>query len=131
MAASAPASTFSHLPDLGSYFIPPTAGYNWGIIHGRNAIDIANSCGTQNKASADGVIAIATETGWNGGFGKYIKATHSNGTETIYGHLSKVLVSVGQVVAQGEVIALMGTTGNSTGCHLHFEVHGAKNPLAK
>lgn len=122
---------FSQLPSLGDYFIIPTTGYDWGIIHGRNGVDMANSCGTPIYAAADGGVAIATEIGWNGGFGKYIKLTHSNGTETIYGHLSKVLVSPGTAVSKGNKIALMGTTGNSTGCHLHFEVHGAKNPLAK
>ena len=122
---------FSQLPDLADYFMLPTSGYDWGIIHGRNGVDIANSCGTPIYAAADGNIVIATEIGWNGGFGKYIKLTHSNGTETVYGHLSKVLVSAGTAISKGAKIALMGTTGNSTGCHLHFEVHGAKNPLAK
>ena len=122
---------FSQLPDLADYFMLPTSGYDWGIIHGRNGVDIANSCGTPIYAAADGNIVIATEIGWNGGFGKYIKLTHSNGTETVYGHLSKVLVSAGTAISKGAKIALMGTTGNSTGCHLHFEVHGAKNPLVK
>ncbi len=124
---------FTHLPDLGDYFIRPTTGIitRNGAIHGRNGIDIANSYGTPIKAAADGVVAISDASGYNGGYGRYIKLSHGNGTETLYGHASKLLVEVGQSVHKGDVIALMGSTGNSTGNHLHFEVHGAKNPLAK
>lgn len=122
---------FSYLPDLGSFFMLPTSGFNWGKIHGRNGVDIANSCGTPIYAAGEGTVATADETGWNGGFGKYIKMSHANGTETIYAHASKLKVEKGQNVEKGQIIALMGTTGRSTGCHLHFEVHGARNPLAK
>lgn len=124
-------TSFLHLPDLGDYFKFPTFGFNWGRIHGRNGVDMANSCGTPVYAAADGTVTIADSTGYNGGFGKYIKISHPNGTETLYGHASKILVEVGQVVGKGDKIMLMGTTGRSTGCHLHFEVHGARNPLAK
>jgi LysM repeat protein len=122
---------FSYLPDLGSFFMIPTNGFNWGKIHGRNGVDVANSCGTTIYAASDGVITTSDDTGYNGGFGKYIKISHSNGTETVYAHASKLKVVVGDNVSKGQAIALMGTTGRSTGCHLHFEVHGAKNPLAK
>lgn len=124
-------SSFLHLPDLGDFFKFPTFGFNWGRIHGRNGVDIANSCGTPVYAAADGTVVIADSVGYNGGFGKYIKIAHPNGTETLYGHGSELLVDVGQVVGRGDKIMLMGTTGRSTGCHLHFEVHGARNPLAK
>ena len=122
---------FSYLPDLGSFFMLPTSGFNWGKIHGRNGVDIANSCGTAIYAASDGVVTTADDTGYNGGFGKYIKISHSNGTETVYAHASKLKVVAGENVSKGQTIALMGTTGRSTGCHLHFEVHGAKNPLAR
>ena len=125
------AQKFGYLPDLGDYFRIPTTGYNWGILHNRNGIDVANSCGTAIYAAADGTVTTAATSGWNGGFGKNVKISHPNGTETLYGHLSKVLVKVGQVVGRGDKIGLMGTTGRSTGCHLHFEVHGARNPLAR
>jgi murein DD-endopeptidase MepM/ murein hydrolase activator NlpD len=131
VAAARTTAQFSHLPDLKDYFLLPTYGYNWGRIHGRNGVDIANSCGTPIVAAADGTVTVAAEAGYNGGFGKYIKISHPNGTETLYAHASKLLVAVGQVVGKGQKIALMGTTGRSTGCHLHFEVHGARNPLAK
>lgn len=125
------AKRFAYLPDLGDYFKLPTTGYNWGTIHGRNGVDIANACGTPIYASADGVVEIAVSSGWNGGFGNHIKITHANGTETLYAHLSKLLVSARTNVLKGDKIGLMGTTGRSTGCHLHLEVHGARNPLAK
>lgn len=122
---------FSYLPNLSSYFILPTTGYDWGIIHGRNGVDVANSCGTPVYAAANGNVAIAQESGWNGGYGRYLKLVHPNGTETLYAHLSKKYVFIGDSITQGQLIGLIGTTGHSTGCHLHFEVHGAKNPFAK
>ena len=122
---------FSYLPNLYDYFIAPTTGYNWGKAHGRNAVDVANSCGTPIYASAQGTVASTASSGWNGGAGKYVKIFHPNGTETLYAHLSKVIAKTGEYVSKGELIGLMGSTGNSTGCHLHFEVHGAKNPLLK
>lgn len=131
LAGSSGSQRFSYLPDLGSYFFIPTIGHNWGRIHGRNSVDIANSCGTPIYAAADGVATIVDAAGWNGGFGEFIKLIHPNGTETVYAHASKLLITAGQSVARGQQIANMGTTGHSTGCHLHFEVHGAKNPLAK
>ena len=126
------AQRFSALPDLNSYFgLPAPLGYNWGKIHGRNGVDIANACGTPIFASADGTVNLAKTSGYNGGFGKFVRITHPNGTETLYAHASKILVAAGQFVSKGTQIALMGTTGRSTGCHVHFEVHGAQNPLSK
>ncbi|MBI2626778.1 MAG: M23 family metallopeptidase [Parcubacteria group bacterium] len=122
---------FSRLPDLGSFFLIPTTGRNWGLIHGRNGVDIANRCGEPIYAAASGNIVGTKSSGWNGGAGKYIKINHSNNTETFYAHLSKILVEIGENVSRGQLIGLMGATGKSTGCHLHFEVHGAKNPLAR
>lgn len=125
------ATRFAYLPTLSGYFMQPATGYNWGRIHGRNGVDVANSCGTSIYASADGSVAISDAVGYNGGFGKYIKLVHPNGTETLYAHASQLLAFVGQNVSRGQKIALMGSTGRSTGCHVHFEVHGAKNPLAR
>lgn len=122
---------FAYLPDFGDYFMLPTSGYNWGRIHGRNGVDMANKCGTPIYAAADGSVATSDGTGYNGGFGKYIKLIHDNGTETLYAHATKLLVGAGESVAKGQQIALMGSTGRSTGCHLHFEVHGARNPMIK
>ncbi len=127
------ANRFSKLPrfsDFAPYFRPTSGGYNWKIMHGRNGIDVANSCGTPIYTAADGTVTTADSVGWNGGFGKFIKIAHAGGIETVYAHNSKILVEVGQFVQGGQQISLMGTTGRSTGCHLHFEVHGAQNPLA-
>lgn len=129
--SSSSAKPFAYLPNLGDFYMLPTNGYNWGRIHGRNGVDIANSCGTPIYAAADGSVSIADGVGYNGGFGKYIKLIHSNGTETVYAHATKLLTTAGENVQRGQMIALMGSTGRSTGCHLHFEVHGARNPLAK
>lgn len=125
------AKRFAYLPTLSGYFMQPATGYSWGRIHGRNGVDIANSCGTPIYAAADGTVAIADTIGYNGGFGKFIKINHPNGTETLYAHASRLLASVGEFVGRGQQIAAMGSSGRSTGCHVHFEVHGAKNPLAK
>lgn len=122
---------FANLPKLDGYFISPASGYNWGKIHGRNGVDVANKCGTPIYAAADGIVARIKDAGYNGGYGIYLMLTHANGTETLYAHHTKNLVSLGDKVKQGQQISIMGTTGRSTGCHLHFEVHGAKNPLAK
>lgn len=131
LAAAGTAKRFAYLPDLSSFFSLPALGFNWGRIHGRNGVDIANSCGTPIYAASDGSIASTKTSGWNGGFGKFIKLVHSNGTETLYAHLSKILIKPGEYISKNQEIALMGSTGRSTGCHLHFEVHGAKNPLAR
>jgi len=113
------------------WLIIPTTGYNWGRIHSYNGVDVANDCGTPIYAAAAGTVILSDASGWNGGYGKYIKIQHSNGVVTLYAHASSLLVDAGQSVGQGQLIAYMGTTGRSTGCHLHFEVRGATNPLAK
>ncbi len=105
-------------------------GMRWGRPH--KGIDIANSVGTPIYASADGVIEKA---GWNnGGYGNVVDIRHTDGSLTRYGHNSKILMQAGQPVRQGQMIALMGSTGFSTGPHSHFEIHpsgkGAVNPIA-
>jgi murein DD-endopeptidase MepM/ murein hydrolase activator NlpD len=125
------AKRFAYLPTLSGYFMQPANGYNWGRIHGRNGVDIANSCGTPIYAAADGTITLSDAVGYNGGFGKFIKISHLNDTETLYAHASRLLTTIGEFVGRGQQIAVMGSTGRSTGCHVHFEVHGARNPLAK
>ncbi|MGC9046603.1 MAG: M23 family metallopeptidase [Minisyncoccia bacterium] len=125
----------STLVDLKGYFIMPVQGYNWGILHSYNAVDIAAPCGRPVKASASGLILeLSGDDSWNDGYGNYVFIGHLNGTKTRYAHLSKVLVKVGDYVSQGDVIGLVGNTGNThgpTGCHVHFEVYGAKNPFAR
>lgn len=120
----------STLPSYPNYYSIPTTGINWGILHATNAVDIANRCGTTVNASAEGLIT-EVRIGWNSGYGNYVEIQHPNGTETIYAHLNKIGVKDGEYVSGGDPIGLMGDSGYSTGCHLHFEIHGAKNPFAK
>ncbi len=118
------------VPETDGYFGYPTTGRNYGVIHSTNGVDISNSCGTAIYASASGVVE-SSQDGWNGGYGSYIKVKHPNGVVTLYAHLSSRISQTGDSVEKGQLIGLMGTTGRSTGCHLHFEVRGAKNPLAR
>jgi len=120
----------SSVGQANNWLIYPTTGFVWGRIHSNNGVDVANHCGTPIYAAAAGQVILSDGTGWNGGYGKYIKIQHPNGVVTLYAHATQLLVSVGESVIQGQLIAYMGTTGRSTGCHLHFEVRGAKNPLA-
>ncbi|MEB3309233.1 MAG: peptidoglycan DD-metalloendopeptidase family protein [Snowella sp.] len=97
-----------------------TSGYGrrWGRMH--RGIDIAAPIGTPIMASASGEVITA---GWNsGGFGNLVKLRHADGSVTLYAHNSRILVRTGQFVAQGQQIAEMGSTGRSTGPHLHFEI---------
>jgi LysM repeat protein len=114
---------------VGYYMRPVIGGVKTQGLHGYNGIDIGLPTGSTLFASAAGQVIIARNSGWNGGYGKYIVISHYNGTQTVYGHLSEVLAYEGQTVAQGQVIGLTGNTGKSTGPHLHFEVRGAKNPF--
>lgn len=98
-------------------------------IHGYNGVDLAGSLGSSIRAAAKGEVIVSKSSGWNGGYGQYIVIKHSNGTQTLYAHLSSNSVGVGEVVGQGQVIGAMGNSGRSTGSHLHFEVRGAKNPF--
>lgn len=84
------------------------------------ALDLARAIGTPIKAADNGYVVVA---GWsNVGYGNYIVIDHGNGLQTLYGHLSRIFVKAGDVVTRGAVIGNMGSTGNSTGPHLHFEV---------
>lgn len=117
----------------GSKMAWPTVGtritqyFSWK----HTGVDIANKIGTPLYAADDGVVEIAAG-GWNGGYGNTIVINHGGGIKTRYGHASKLFVKVGDQVKKGENIATMGSTGRSTGSHLHFEVlvNGVrKNPL--
>lgn len=104
-------------------------GWRWGRMH--RGIDVANNVGTEIVAARDGRVVFS---GWHdGGYGYLVELQHDDGTITRYAHNSRLLVSVGQQVSQGSTISLMGSTGRSTGPHLHFEIHspgkGALNPL--
>lgn len=94
----------------------PYPGAGGSTNHG--GLDIGASMGSNVYAALGGTI---TSSGWNGGYGNAITIDHGNGLSTLYGHMSQLIASVGQMVAPGQVIGLVGSTGNSTGPHLHFE----------
>ena len=104
-------------------------GWRWGRMH--KGIDVAGPVGTPIVASATGVVSYS---GYNdGGFGYLVEIDHADGSMTRYAHNNRILVSSGQQVAQGQQVAEMGSTGFSTGPHLHFEIHspqGTVNPMA-
>jgi murein DD-endopeptidase MepM/ murein hydrolase activator NlpD len=129
----APTTTIIKKPKInapsyaGYYMRPIEGGRKSQKIHGYNAVDLANSCGTPVMAAASGDVLIGRGTGWNAGYGHYIVLVHPNGTQTLYAHLSENIATEGWHVTQGQVIGYIGSTGKSTGCHLHFEIRGAKN----
>jgi len=119
---------------------PAGSGYLWPTTVRRitqyfgwrhTGIDIAGPVGTPIYASLAGEV-IKSGCGWNGGYGCYIIIDHGGGVRTLYGHNSQLYVSAGDSVSQGDTIAAMGSTGRSTGSHVHFEVivsGGKQNPL--
>ena len=106
---------------------PITSGFTfrWGRWH--FGVDLDLETGDSVRAAFDGVMRISKWDG--GGYGNYLLVRHYNGLETLYGHLSKPLVPVGTFVKAGQVIGLGGSTGRSTGSHLHFEVRYEGNPI--
>lgn len=135
-------SSFNNVVPVSSVLAPAGSGYLWpsdarvitqyfGLTH--NALDISGGgIGTRVYATKAGTV-ITSQCGWNGGYGCYIKIDHGNGVVSLYGHASKLLVNAGDYVTQGQNIMLMGSTGHSTGPHVHFEilVNGKNvNPLS-
>lgn len=121
--------------ELGIGLIRPVSGTvtsrfgaRWG--RGHKGIDIGAPKGTTIVAAASGTVTVS-QYGYSGGYGNYIILSHENGIQTVYGHCTDLLVNVGTYVSQGQPIATVGSTGNSTGNHLHLEirVNGvAQNP---
>ena len=110
----------------GSFIWPVNGGYisdTFGSDRNHKGLDIAAPSGTDIYASDSGTVIDA---GWNdGGYGNYVMIDHGNGYITLYGHASEVYVNAGDTVSQGQLIAAVGTTGDSTGNHCHFEVRYA------
>jgi Peptidase family M23/LysM domain len=113
----------------GGFTHPAPGAIRTQGIHGYNAVDLAGGHGSAIRSAGAGEVIVAKSSGWNGGYGQYIVVKHSNGSQTLYAHLSSISVGVGAYVNQGQVIGAMGNTGKSTGTHLHFEVRGATNPF--
>jgi murein DD-endopeptidase MepM/ murein hydrolase activator NlpD len=123
------------LVGFGTFVWPTTehwlSGYHYDPSVGHYGIDLAGSLGNGIFATDAGVIVYA---GWNNwGYGNVIVVDHGNDWQSLYAHLSQINVGCGQSVGQGELIGLMGSTGNSSGPHLHFELmntqYGKVNPL--
>jgi LysM repeat protein len=124
-------NTNSSIANTTGYFVNPVPGYSRRSqgLHGpgNRGVDLAAPTGTPIYASASGTVLLA-RVGWNGAYGNMVVITHSNGTKTLYAHMSKIATSTGKSVYKGEIIGYVGSTGRSTGPHLHFEVFNAKNP---
>ncbi len=97
-----------------------------GALAYHSGVDLAGPKGTMIRATSDGQISL---TGWRGAYGQMVEVKHDFGFATRYGHLSKILVKPGQTVKRGEVIAVQGSTGRSTGNHLHYEVRYNGNAI--
>ena len=109
----------------GSMIFPIGPGFHYmsrGFtgVSAHNGLDLCGAYGTPIYAAQSGVVTYASAT--SGGYGRHVIIDHGGGVQTLYGHCSSLVVSAGQVVSQGQVIAYMGSTGNSTGNHCHFEV---------
>ena len=105
------------------WFEPPYAGYP----HFHTGIDLVAPFGRPVFAADDGIVALVGSS--SSGYGNYVVIAHAGGFDTLYGHLSTALVKVGQSVTQGTVVGLEGSTGNSTGPHLHFELRVSQRPV--
>lgn len=118
------------IPPVGRVPISSGFGYRTDPITGQQAfhagVDFSASCGTPIRAAERAVVFSA---GYNGGYGNVIVLNHGAGLATVYAHQSSFAASTGQAVEQGQVIGYVGSTGKSTGCHLHFEVRVNGNPV--
>lgn len=119
----------SSIKNADGYFSNPVpkARKTRGTSSGHKGVDLAAPTGTPIYTAAAGTVIFA-RLGYNGGFGNMVMVSHPNGTRTLYAHMSRLGTKVGAQVAQGDVIGYVGSTGHSTGPHLHFEVQGARNP---
>lgn len=112
--------------ELGISLIRPTSGTITSRFGNRSrdnhkGLDIGADKGTPIYAAASGTVTVS-QYGYGGGYGNYVMISHGNGVQTLYGHCSELCVSVGEYVSQGQLVARVGSTGVSTGNHLHFEV---------
>lgn len=127
------AAVFDSMPvmvPVRSYYISSPFGARTDPFHGNAArhmgVDLSGERGSPVQSSAAGVV---TDAGLNGAYGRFIEIDHGNGFKTRYGHLKSILVRPGQKVVQGKEIGLMGSSGRSTGTHLHYEIWFAGQPL--
>lgn len=122
LASATPSSGYFENPVPGAIL---TQG-----IHDNNAVDLGAPSGTPIHAAAPGTVSLSVADGsWNHGWGSDVVIEDSNGTQTLYAHMSKNTATIGEHVSQGDIIGYVGETGDATGNHLHFEVHGGRNPF--
>ncbi len=127
-SSSKPQKGQTYSGSSNGYFIHPLPGSRISQrLHDNYGYDYAAKTGTPIYAAAAGKVAFA-RTGYNGGYGNLVIIDHANGTKTYYAHQSRIAVSQGAQVAQGQVIGYVGSTGRSTGPHLHFEVRNMRHP---
>ncbi|MDR0919857.1 MAG: peptidoglycan DD-metalloendopeptidase family protein [Oscillospiraceae bacterium] len=107
-------------PVPSSYMVTSGFGPRWGTTH--RGLDIGAPSGSPIVAAESGVVIVVNPSGWGGGYGKYVVVSHNESLSTLYGHMSEVGCAEGDVVTRGQVIGYVGSTGDSTGNHLHFEV---------
>ena len=130
LGQAAPEWTLPTSGDLRDRFGPRLARPVAGVSSFHRGQDIGGSCGQSIRAAAGGTVVQA---GYYGTYGNWVLIDHGNGVQTGYAHASALLVSTGQRVDSGQLIATVGTTGASSGCHLHLETHingGAVDPVA-
>lgn len=125
----------NNVVNIGITLVKPVTGtitsrFGWRSRDNHKGLDIGAAHGTPIYAAASGTVTLA-QTGYGGGYGNHIIISHGNGVQTLYGHCSSLCVSQGATVKQGQLIGRVGSTGQSTGNHLHFEVRVngvAQNP---
>lgn len=120
---------YPHISSLTSYFGYRNDPFNSSKAEFHPGIDFKGRRGEPARCTADGRVVFA---GWDGGYGNCVKIAHANNYETLYGHLSRITVKVGQEVSVGQKIGEIGSTGRSTGAHLHYEIRKngkAINPI--
>ncbi len=128
--AAAPVKSNNNGSASNMFTRPVVTGIKTQGVHGHNGIDIAAPYGTPIIAAGAGTVTLVRGgNGWNGGYGNYVVITHQKGVQTLYAHMSSISVEQGQTVSKGQKVGAMGSTGDSTGVHLHFEVRGARNPF--
>jgi murein DD-endopeptidase MepM/ murein hydrolase activator NlpD len=119
-----PGQDLWQLPVRGNYVISSMFGPRWGVLH--PGTDLAVPEGTPVYAANAGTVILSR---WNGGYGNNVLIQHDDGVVSVYGHASRLMCKEGSRVAAGELIALSGNTGYSTGPHLHFELRRDDKPF--
>jgi murein DD-endopeptidase MepM/ murein hydrolase activator NlpD len=117
---------YPRISGFSSFFGYRSDPFNSASAEFHPGIDFKGNTGDEARSTANGRVIFA---GWRGGYGKCVTLDHGNGFETLYGHLSRITVKVGEQVSVGEKVGEVGSTGHSTGSHLHYEVRKNGKPV--